>query len=167
MQATSTGDTILLRAGTTMDISTVVTLTATSTTGTLAVNDYVYCYDVATPPTTPDAGAGEGYIVRVDGNVYRVVVVSGTWTTNKAIFKDASNYTNAAARTFAHLLSNTADVHSRTSIVGVNASWAEDGTRAILDGANASASLLQLGNYYGLRNVSLTRATSHALSAPN
>ena len=152
------------RSGTDFDLSKLVMLAASSTTGAgLVLGAEVAEYTPAVPPTVK--GDAEGHIVYVTGNTYYVEVHTGTWTTNQSVClkSDPGNhYTNAAALTRPGLKPVTAGTSNaaKVTIIGTknDIDWTEDGTQVVIDGHTTGDYGIQpLLAWYEVRNVRITR----------
>jgi hypothetical protein len=158
------GETIYVKSGTDIDLSKLVRLIATATTGAgLVLGAEVAEYTPAVPPSVK--GDAEGHIVYVTGNTFYVDVHTGTWTTNQAVCLKSdpgNNYTNAAALTRPGLKPVTAGTsnEARVTIVGTknDENWTEDGTQVVIDGHTTGDHGIQtLLAWYEVRNVRITR----------
>jgi hypothetical protein len=169
------GETINIKTGTAIDLTKLVKVVCTGTlVGTLAVDDFVYCFEfAAATPTVAEAGGGQGYVVYITGKTYWIAVTAGSWTTgaahcitkeNAAVF---SNYIEAITVTKPGLTTLvTGTIGSRISIIGTDSSWNNDHTTlTTLDGMNTSTGAVNgllldyTKNYYTVENLFATRAT--------
>jgi hypothetical protein len=167
------GETINIKAGTELDLRVLKKISHGAVTGGFALDDFVI--EVSdTSAGTPDAGGGQGYVVRVVSTTETwIEVTAGTWnnTGSRYVWKDSSHYSGAisVSPTMPGLTLITAGSASagRSKLIGVNASWAADGTLLLLDGGASGAAANGISStaaYTQAENVEIRRTVSTGLS---
>lgn len=139
MATLAAGDSVYFKAGT-CDLTKCKKITfGTGTTGTLAIGDDVIS-TTTSGGSTPDAGAGQGYIVYVESaTVVWIAVTSGTWASGAGHYLtgDVSNYGTGAISAVATPGPTTVTAGTASAVVryiGCDSSWVPIGD-TLEDGA--------------------------------
>ena len=167
------GETINIKAGTTVAASTVIRVVCTGTqVGAFAVDDYVYCYEFNVTPQAAEASGGQGYILAESpAKTFYISVAAGTWVTGAAhcitnIGKTVYIEAITVGKPGLTPLVDGTLAGGRITITGCNSSWAVDGTRVVLSGTDCTTVIAAGASaYYDYRWLTCSGSSSHGLNS--
>ena len=167
------GETINIKAGTTIAANTVIQVVCTGTqVGAFAVDDYVYCYEFNVTPQAAEASGGQGYVLAESpAKTFYISVAAGTWVTGAAhcitnIGKTVYIEAITVGKPGLTPLVDGTLAGGRITITGCNSSWAVDGTRVVLSGTDCTTVIAAGASaYYDYRWLTCSGSSSHGLNS--